>query len=108
MRNPEQVVIVEPLPQRRWWDWLLAAFQKRDDLLLTGAPTARRREAGPALILAAVDLADGVNPLADAVLAETGRLLAARSDSRLSCLTVLKLSLIHIYVYKRQLIRFLR
>ena len=90
LRNPEQVVIVEPRPTRRWWDWLLAAFQKRDDHLLTGTSTASRREAGPALILAAVDLADGTDPLADAVLAETGRLLAARADSRLACLTVLK------------------
>lgn len=90
LRNPEQVVIVEPRPTRRWWDRLVAAFQKRDDHLLTGAPTARRREAGPALILVAVDLADRAGPLANAVLAETGRLLAARADSRLACLTVLK------------------
>lgn len=90
LRNPEQVVIVEPRPPRPWWDRLLSAFQKRDDHVLTGVPTARRREAGPALVLAAVDLADGADPLADAVLTETGRLVAARADSRLACLTVLK------------------
>lgn len=90
LRNPEQVAILEPGPPRPWWDRLLSAFQKRDDHLLTGAPTARRRQAGPALVLAAVDLADGTDPLAGAVLAETGRLVAARADSRLVCLTVLK------------------
>lgn len=90
LRNPEQVVIADPRPPRRWWDWLLSVFQKREDHLLTGLPTARRREAGPALVLAAVDLADGVDPLADAVRAETSRLVATRADSRLACLTVLK------------------
>lgn len=94
LRNPDQVVIAQPKPPRPWWDRILSAFQKREDRQLTGAATARRREAGPALILAAVDLSAGADPLADAVLAETVRLVAARPDPRLACLTVLKTELI--------------
>ncbi|MCU4182522.1 bifunctional serine/threonine-protein kinase/universal stress protein [Bosea sp. BH3] len=94
LRHPDQVVITKPQPRRSSWDRIVSAFQKRDDRQLTGAPTSRRREAGPALILAAVDLAGGTDPLAQAVRAETARLVAARPDSRLACLTVLKTELI--------------
>lgn len=94
LRHPDQVAIAEPKPRRSYWDHILFAFQKRDDHHITGVATTRRREAGPALILAAVDLTGGGNPLADAVRAETARLLAARSDSRLACLTVLKTEII--------------
>ena len=94
LRNPEQVVVTEPTPRRSCWDRILFTFQKRDDRLLTGVATTQRREAGPALILAAVDLAGDGDPLADAVRAETTRLLAARADSRLACLTVLKTEII--------------
>ncbi|MCO5090806.1 bifunctional serine/threonine-protein kinase/universal stress protein [Bosea sp. (in: a-proteobacteria)] len=94
LRNPEQVAITAAQPPRSWWDRFLSIFQKREDHLLTGAPTIRRRQAGPALILTAVDLVGGTDPLAGAVLAETGRLLATRPDSRLACLTVLKTEII--------------
>lgn len=94
LRNPEQVVSAAPTPRRSIWQRIVRAFQKRDDHELTGAATARRREAGPALVLAAVDLADGGGPLADAVRAETARLVAARLDSRLACLSVLKTEII--------------
>ncbi len=94
LRHPEQVAIAEPKPQRSWWSGLLAAFQKRDEKVLTGAATLARRGAGPALILAAVDLAEATDPLAAAVRGETARLLAARPDSRLACLTVRKTELL--------------
>jgi nucleotide-binding universal stress UspA family protein len=94
LRNPDQVAITQPRPRRSCWDRIVFAFQKRDDRQLTGASTARRREAGPALVLAAVDLAGGSDPLAEAVRSETARLVAARPDSRLACLTVLKTEII--------------
>ncbi len=94
LRNPDQVVIAEPGPRRSCWDRILFAFQKRDDHQLTGTSTLRRREAGPALVLVAVDLAGGTDPLAEAVRAEAVRLVAARPDSRIACLTVLKTEII--------------
>ena len=96
LRNPEQVVVERDPPAER--TGLLGAlsglFSRPDDSKLTGRPTIERRAAGPSIILSAVDLARGVDPLAEEVLAETARVLAVRADSRLACVSVLKTEII--------------
>jgi nucleotide-binding universal stress UspA family protein len=88
--NPEQVSI-RPMPKPA--QGLLASlggfFRKREDRELIGPPAAALARLGPSIVLAAVDLADGSDPLAEAVLTETARLLATRPDSRLACVSVL-------------------
>lgn len=49
---------------------------------------------GPSIILAAVDVSDGADALAEEVRLEVARLLFSREDARLACLTVLKTKLI--------------
>ncbi|MFN3671628.1 MAG: protein kinase domain-containing protein [Bosea sp. (in: a-proteobacteria)] len=95
LRHPEQVVLARPRRRERTLlQRLVALFQKKDERELVGRPTQPARRAGPSLILVAVDLSEGPGDLAEAVLAETARLLAARPDSWLACLTVLKTEII--------------
>jgi len=93
LRHPDQVVVARhrrstapPSLARR----LLTLFQKRDEAEILGPSPGRRRQAGPSIILAAVDLSGGHDRLGEAILAETKRLLDAREDSWLACLTVLR------------------
>lgn len=97
LRHPEQVVVARhrrstapPGLGKR----MLARFQKRDEAEILGPPTRERRKAGPSIILVAVDLSGEYDQLAEAILAETRRLLAAREDSWLACLTVLRTEII--------------
>lgn len=97
LRHPEQVVVARhrrstapPGLGKR----MLARFQKRDEAEILGPSAHARREAGPSIILAAVDLSGEHDRLAEAILAETKRLLAAREDSWLACLTVLRTEII--------------
>ncbi|ODT08094.1 MAG: serine/threonine protein kinase [Mesorhizobium sp. SCN 65-20] len=96
LKHPDQV----PLPKferagaASWWQKFAAMFRRPDDSQLVGPASTGRRSAGPSIVLVAVDLASGVDPLADEVRSETARLLAARPDSRLACLTVLKTEII--------------
>jgi len=97
LRHPEQVSVTRQrrtAQERSLGRRLLDLFQKRDAAEATGVPTVTRRRAGPSLVLAAVDLSAGPDALAAAILAETGRLLMARPDSSLACLTVLKTDII--------------
>lgn len=96
LRHPEQVTVARRRRERPHglWQRLVALFQKRDEQEITGAPTQARRKAGPSIILTAVDLSEGEGPLAGAILAETSRLLAAREDSWLACVTVLRTEII--------------
>jgi eukaryotic-like serine/threonine-protein kinase len=48
---------------------------------------------GPAVVLAAVDLSESMDPLAGEVRLEAARALRSRPDSRLACLTILKTKL---------------
>lgn len=97
LRHPEQVVVARHrratappgLASR-----LLALFQKREEAEVLGLPATIRRAAGPSIILTAVDLSGAYDQLAEAILAETRRLLAAREDSWLACLTVLRTEII--------------
>lgn len=89
LENPDQVSVreqVKPRPGPLAGIWNL--FRKVDDKALVGRAAERR--AGPSTILAAVDLSGDGDPLVAEVRAETARLVAARMDSRLACITVLK------------------
>ena len=97
LRHPEQVTVSRRRPtaaDRSLGKRLVDLFQKRHEAEVTGAPTVARRKAGPSIVLTAVDLSEGLDALAAAILAETSRLLAARPDSSLACLTVLKTEII--------------
>ncbi len=101
LRHPEQVTVARKrgtAQERGLGKRLLDLFQKRDESEVTGAPTHARRRAGPSLVLAAVDLSEGQDALAAAIaatiLAETRRLVAARPDSALACLTVQRTEII--------------
>ena len=97
LRHPEQVVVAR---QRRstappgLGKRMLALFQKREEAAILGPSAHARRDAGPSIILAAVDLSGEHDRLPAAILAETKRLLAAREDSWLACLTVLRTEII--------------
>lgn len=76
------------------WAAFTKLFRKADDRSLVGKPTSTRTQAGPSIVLAAVDLANGSDALAGEVLNETARVLASREDSWLACVTVLKTEII--------------
>jgi nucleotide-binding universal stress UspA family protein len=76
------------------WAAITKLLHKTDDRSLVGKPTMSRTQAGPSIVLAAVDLANGSDALAVEVLSETARVLASREDSWLACVTVLKTEII--------------
>jgi len=91
LRHPEQVAV--PLPRTDEAGFLARIgrlFQKADDKALVGRQAAQWAQAGPAIVLAAVDLAADNQALAVAVRNETARMLGWREGSRLTCVTVLK------------------
>ncbi|MCV3205498.1 bifunctional serine/threonine-protein kinase/universal stress protein [Mesorhizobium sp. YC-39] len=95
LRNPDQVVLVRRKPQGEGvWAAITKLFFKTDERSLVGKPTLSRTQAGPSIVLAAVDLAKGSDALAGEVLNETARVLASREDSWLACVTVLKTEII--------------
>ncbi len=97
LRHPDQVVVAryrKPSAPPSLGQRLLARFQKREESEVLGPPTRERREAGPSIVLAAVDLSGAHDELAQAILAETRRLLDAREDSWLACLSILRTELL--------------
>lgn len=95
LRNPDQVVVARRKPQDKGvWAAIAKLFRKTDDRSLVGKPAFSRKPAGPSIVLAAVDLANGSDALAGEVLNETARLLASREDSWLACVTVLRTEII--------------
>ncbi|WP_292353990.1 universal stress protein [Mesorhizobium sp.] len=96
LRNPDQVVVARPRApsNARSWDGIRNLFRRTDEKALVGKPASSRVQAGPPIVLAAVDLANGSDALAAEVLHETARVLAAREDSWLACVTVLKTEII--------------
>ena len=97
LRHPDQVVVArhrKPSAPPSLGQRLLARFQKREESEVLGPPTSARREAGPSIVLAAVDLSGAHDELAQAILAETRRLLDAREDSWLACLSILRTELL--------------
>ncbi len=69
---------------------IASLFGRQAEGALGGSAGTKAGEGAPALVLVAVDLSSGPDALAGEVLATTGRVLASRPDSRLSCLTVRK------------------
>jgi nucleotide-binding universal stress UspA family protein len=70
--------------------WLSAGRGQR-----TGtAPRIARTLAEAPIVLAAVDLAGGQDPLSDAIRIHAGRVLAAEPGARLACVTVLRTALL--------------
>jgi len=95
LRNPDQVAVARRKPREEGvWAAFTKLFRKADDRSLVGKPTSTRTQAGPSIVLAAVDLANGSDALAGEVLNETARVLASREDSWLACVTVLKTEII--------------
>jgi nucleotide-binding universal stress UspA family protein len=96
LRNPDQVVVARPRApsSARPWDAIRNLLGRPDEKALVGKPASSRVQAGPPIVLAAVDLANGNDALAGEVLNETARVLAARADSWLACVTVLKTEII--------------
>lgn len=92
LANPEQVPVDRKTAGKDtgFLGRIAGLFEKRDERALVGRPAVAARSAGPSVVLAAVNLSDGIDALADEVRAETARVLACRADSRLACVSVLK------------------
>lgn len=92
LRHPDQVRLVERPATARGglWGWFARLFKKPD------APTRKTAAAGhgPSIVVAAVDVTHGPDALAEEIRKETARVLAARHDSRLACVCVLKTEII--------------
>ncbi|CDX11001.1 Serine/threonine kinase [Mesorhizobium sp. ORS 3324] len=96
LRNPDQVVVArQRAPSNAGaWGTIRNLLRRTDEKALVGKPAGTRVRGGPPIVLAAVDLANGSDALAAEVLNETARVLAAREDSWLACITVLKTEII--------------
>lgn len=92
LSHPDQVRLVNrPAPPARgFWAALLRRFSQPDRPARKAASAGR----GPSIVVAAVDLSPAPGRLAEEIRNETARLLAARHDSRLACVTVLKTEII--------------
>lgn len=91
LRHPDQVRLIDrPEAPSGFWGALRRLFARSDRL-------PRKTEAlgrGPPVVIAAVDVAHGSDALTEEIRNETARVLAARSDSRLACVSVLKTEII--------------
>lgn len=96
LKNPDYVVIPRRRvqPSKGLLASMVGLFRKPEDKSLVGPSATVRQTAGPAIVLAAVDLSVGGDELAGEVLHETARVLDARQDSWLVCLTVLKTAIV--------------
>jgi nucleotide-binding universal stress UspA family protein len=94
LRHPDQVTLreAETLEAPKGWLRRLLAGRKPQEAVHRLRPRAER--GGASIIVAAVFLTGGEDELAEQIRAETARLLAARADSRLACVTVWKTELI--------------
>lgn len=92
--HPDQVKLAEPEAARPQDNpgWLSRLFSRREPASRRPPPAAIA--AGPPVIVAAVFLTGGEDALAEAIRDEAARLLAARADSRLACVTIWKTEII--------------
>ena len=93
LRHPEQVSLDAHLSRPEsvgFFGGIRRLFAKPSEKAIVGPACGSAGKGGPAIVLAAVDLTDGADALAEEVLTTTGQVLASRPDSLLSCLTVLK------------------
>jgi serine/threonine protein kinase len=98
LRHPEQVPL-GPRAERTKRDGVTTVLRRRFRAL--GAEpkldtTVSRHLATAPIVMVAVDLSSGVDPLAEAVREITRRTMQSESNSRLACVTVLKVSRIAI------------
>ncbi|NVO15173.1 MAG: protein kinase [Rhodoplanes sp.] len=97
LRNPEQVVLTARADadahQPRGWRKLVRMFAGRRANLAPIQPSMATRQSGAALVMAAVDLASGSDPLAEEVRRHVARVLDSEPGARLACFTVLKTKL---------------
>jgi eukaryotic-like serine/threonine-protein kinase len=73
---------------------LLQRFRRKSALDTRIIASANSMRSGVSVILTAVDLTDGIDPLAEEVRAEVARALYARPASKLACVTILKTKLV--------------
>lgn len=95
LRHPEQLRLVERKPEptglKAFLGRLFGGGDTRAEFVLKkGADIG----AGPPVVVTAVDLSAGVDELAEEIRMETAIVLAARKDSRLACVAVLKTEII--------------
>lgn len=93
LRHPDQVKLREATAPASRDGWMSIFTRKKQPKATVGASGTGHRS-GPSIILASVVLTDGEDALAEQIREETARLLAARSDLRLTCVTVWKTELI--------------
>jgi nucleotide-binding universal stress UspA family protein len=94
LRHPEQVPLGARADKRRrdglrarWMRW----FRSIGHEAQAAAPAQRRLASAP-IVMVAVDLSDGVDPLAEALRETTRRVIRAVPDARLACVSVLKVA----------------
>lgn len=73
---------------------LQSMFRSKQKITSRILAAANPTSSGSSVILAAVDLADSMNPLAEEVRLEAARALLSRPDSKLACITIMKTKLI--------------
>jgi eukaryotic-like serine/threonine-protein kinase len=96
LQNPDQVVLTGRAAKLRQDDWLTVLKRR----LRAGKPPTRARRpmaerlAAAPIVMAAVDLSQGLTPLAEALRTHVKRALDAAPGARLACVTVIKTALL--------------
>lgn len=95
LRHPDQVRLVERKPEPTGLkSFLMRLFGGGDARAELALKKGANIGDGPSVVITAVDLSAGVDALAEEIRTETAIALAARKDSRLACVAVLKTELI--------------
>jgi eukaryotic-like serine/threonine-protein kinase len=76
------------------WTRLRALFRRRQPVTARVLAGANSTLSGPSVILAAVDLTERLDPLAEEVRLEVARAMRSRRNSKLACVTILKTKLV--------------
>jgi serine/threonine protein kinase len=94
LQHPQQVLITargERNERDGWLQWLNGRVRSRPSLPVLRQTVERQLEKSP-IIMAAIDLSPGMEPLAEAMRLAVRQILAAHPDARLTCVNVLRLS----------------
>ena len=76
------------------WARLRAVFRRRQSVTARVLAGANSTLSGPSVILAAVDLTERLDPLAEEVRLEVARAMRSRPNSKLACITILKTKMV--------------
>jgi hypothetical protein len=94
LRHPEQVPLGPRADRRgrdglraRWTRWFRAIGHEAE-----GAAPVQRHLAAAPIVMVAVDLSDGIDPLAEALRETTRRVIRAEPSARLACVSVLEVA----------------